>query len=57
MQASRWLGRIEEDNLKHMQETLDVFEIPVYKAYSPFPCPDLCHFGPLGSTGGLEKEA
>lgn len=53
--VERWLGRIEKDNLKHMQEALDIFEVQVYKAHSPFPCPDLCHFGPLDSSGGMEK--
>lgn len=53
--VERWLEGVQRHDLERMQKTLDIFGIQVYKAHSPFPCPDLCHFGPLSSTGGMEK--
>ncbi len=46
-QINRWLKYVSSKELDKINEMLDVFNIDVYSADSPYPRTDLCHFGSL----------
>jgi len=43
----RWLKQVSQEELRRVQEILDVLEIRAYQAFSPYPAEVLCHFGPV----------
>jgi len=43
----RWLKRVSQEELRRVQEILDVLGLRAYQAFSPYPTEALCHFGPL----------
>jgi len=43
----RWLKRVPQEELRGIQEILDVLGLWAYQAFSPYPTEALCHFGPL----------
>ena len=43
----RWLKRVSQEELRGIQEILDVLGLRAYQAFSPYPAEALCHFGPL----------
>ena len=44
----KWQKQVPQEDLKGVQEILDVLGIWVYGAFSPYPVANLCHFGPFG---------
>ena len=44
----RWLKWVSQEELRRVQEILDVLGLRAYQAFSPYPTEALCHFGPLG---------
>jgi len=50
----RWLKRVSQEELKRVQEILDVLGIRAYQAFSPHPAESLCHFGPLGTEQKIQ---
>lgn len=45
--VDRWMQKVSDKEIAEVQEVLNTFGIRVYKADSPFPHRELCHFGAL----------